>query len=135
MMSCSTGRRRLVRKRRTCSGGSRSWRSGLARVKERLSRLVIARETVDEVLSEAGADVPLAAEPEVTGPPVPGHSPVIGVLAVPVDILTLRAVISNGDFERLGRPVNVADMSATQNRSSSAPQSARQSENWPRPGS
>jgi cell division septum initiation protein DivIVA len=36
----------------------------LAGVEERLSRLVIARETVDEVLSEAGADVSPAAEPE-----------------------------------------------------------------------
>jgi hypothetical protein len=39
----------------------------LARVEERLSRLVIARETVDEVLSEVGADVSAPAEPEVTG--------------------------------------------------------------------
>ena len=40
----------------------------LARAEERLSRLVITRETVDEVLSEAAADVP-AAELEVTAPP------------------------------------------------------------------
>lgn len=40
----------------------------LARAEERLSRLVITRQTVDEVLSEAVADAPLAAEPEVTAP-------------------------------------------------------------------
>ena len=50
----------------------------LAGVEERLSRLVIAREVVDEVLGEAGAGVLPAAEPEVAG-----HSPAIGVLAVP----------------------------------------------------
>src|SRR6266852_5808768 len=50
----------------------------LAGVEERLSRLVITREMVDEVLSEAGAGVPPTAEPEVAG-----HSPAIGVLAVP----------------------------------------------------
>ena len=33
---------------------------------ERLSRLVIAWETVDEVLSEAGADAPPAVERELT---------------------------------------------------------------------
>lgn len=54
----------------------------LAGVEERLSRLVIARETVDEVLSEAGADVPPAAGPEVTGPG-PGHPPAAVALAVP----------------------------------------------------
>ena len=55
----------------------------LAGVEERLSRLVIARETVDEVLSEAGADVPPTAGPEVTGPPGPGHPHVAVALAVP----------------------------------------------------
>src|SRR5260370_30258656 len=55
----------------------------LAGVEERLSRLVITREMVDEVLSEAGAGVSPAAEPEVTARPGAGHPPVIGVLAVP----------------------------------------------------
>ena len=41
----------------------------LAGVEERLSRLVITREMVDEVLGEAGADVPPTAEPEVTARP------------------------------------------------------------------
>ena len=49
----------------------------LAGAGERLSRLVITREMVDEVLSEAGAGVP-PAESEAAG-----HSPATGVLAVP----------------------------------------------------
>ena len=52
-----------------------------ARAEERLSRLVIARETVDEVLSEAGADAPPAVERELTTRP--RRSPVIGVVIVP----------------------------------------------------
>jgi hypothetical protein len=44
---------------------------------------VIARETVDEVLSEASADVPPAAGPEVTKPPGSGHLPAAVALAVP----------------------------------------------------
>jgi hypothetical protein len=55
----------------------------LAQAEERLSRLVIARETVDEVLSEARADVSPAAEPGATGPPGPGRPAVTGGLAVP----------------------------------------------------
>jgi hypothetical protein len=39
----------------------------LAQVEERLSRLVITRQTVDEVLSEAGADTLPAAEPGLGG--------------------------------------------------------------------
>jgi hypothetical protein len=56
----------------------------LAGVEELLSRLVITREMVDEVLGEAGTDSP-PADPEVTASPGAGHSPVIGigVLAVP----------------------------------------------------
>lgn len=53
----------------------------LAQAEERLSRLVITRQTVDEVLSEAVADAPPAAEPGVAAPP---HRPaVIGVVTVP----------------------------------------------------
>jgi hypothetical protein len=55
----------------------------LAGAEERLSRLVITRETVDEVLSEAGADVPSTAEPDVTARPGAGHPPATGVPAVP----------------------------------------------------
>ena len=53
----------------------------LAWAEERLSRLVIARETVDEVLSEAGADAPPAVERELTTRP--RRSPVIGVVMMP----------------------------------------------------
>jgi hypothetical protein len=56
----------------------------LAGVEERLSRLVIARETVDEVLSEAGAKAsPAAAMAEGAVPSRFGHLSPIGVLAVP----------------------------------------------------
>jgi hypothetical protein len=55
----------------------------LAQVEERLSRLVITRETVDEVLSEAGAGVPPPEEPEATVTPGTGYPRPVGVLAVP----------------------------------------------------
>ena len=55
----------------------------LAGVEERLSRLVIARETVDEVLSEAGAEAALAAAPDGTAPSRSGHLSPVGVLTVP----------------------------------------------------
>ena len=56
----------------------------LAGVEEQLSRLVIAREVVDGVLDGAAAEVsPVSGQLEVTVPLAPGHSPVIGVLAVP----------------------------------------------------
>ena len=59
----------------------------LAQAEERLSRLVITRETVEEVLDSAAteiAPVSLAAEQlEGMALPGPGRSPVIGVVAVP----------------------------------------------------
>ena len=55
----------------------------LAGVEERLSRLVIARETVDEVLSEAGAQASSAPMPERAAPSRFGHLSPVGVLAVP----------------------------------------------------
>jgi hypothetical protein len=55
----------------------------LARVEERLSRLVITRETVEEVLSEPGAQVPPAVVPDEAVPSRPGHLSQAGVLAVP----------------------------------------------------
>lgn len=51
----------------------------LAGAEERLSRLVVARETVDEVLSETGPE----AMPEETAPSRFGHLSPIGVLTVP----------------------------------------------------
>ena len=53
----------------------------LAGVEERLSRLVIARETVDEVLGE-GAEAS-SAMPERAAPSRFGHLSPVGVLAVP----------------------------------------------------
>ena len=55
----------------------------LAGAEERLSRLVIARETVDEVLSETGPEASPAAMPEETVPSRFGHLSPVGVLAVP----------------------------------------------------
>ncbi len=55
----------------------------LAGVEERLSRLVIARETVDEVLGGAGPDASPATMPEEMAPSRFGHLSPIGVLAVP----------------------------------------------------
>ena len=55
----------------------------LAGAEERLSRLVIARETVDEVLSETGPEASPAAMPEETVPSRSGHLSPVGVLAVP----------------------------------------------------
>jgi hypothetical protein len=55
----------------------------LAGVEERLSRLVIARETVDEVLSEAGAAASSAVMPDGAAASRSGHLSPAGVLAVP----------------------------------------------------
>ena len=56
----------------------------LAGVEEQLSRLVIAREVVDEVLDGTAAEVsPVPGQPEVTVSRGAGHPAVIGVLAVP----------------------------------------------------
>ena len=55
----------------------------LAQAEERLSRLVIARETVEEVLDSAATEIapvlPAAQQPEGTALPGPGRSPVVGV--------------------------------------------------------
>src|SRR6266478_5119065 len=91
----------------------------LAGVEERLSRLVIARETVDEVLSEAGVNVSAAAEPAVTRPPGPGRWPVIGVLAVPSWRTGLEVSVLPQDYRDLlevaedaGRPLRAAQIAA-----------------------
>ena len=56
----------------------------LAGVEERLSRLVIARETVEEVLNGSGAEAaPATVIPDGVAPPRSGHLPAAGVLAVP----------------------------------------------------
>src|SRR6266487_10906 len=91
----------------------------LAGVEERLSRLVITREMVDEVLSEAGADVSPAAEPEVTARPGAGHPPVMGVLAVPPWRAGLEASALPQAYRDLlevaedaGRPLRAAQIAA-----------------------
>jgi hypothetical protein len=90
----------------------------LAGVEELLSRLVITREMVDEVLSEADMDVPLA-EPEVTALPGAGHSLVIGVLAVPPWRVGLEVSVLPQDYQDLlevaedaGRPLRAAQIAA-----------------------
>lgn len=55
----------------------------LAGAEERLSRLVITRETVDEVLSEAGLQASPAAVPNGMVPSRTGRLSPAGVLAVP----------------------------------------------------
>src|SRR6266480_4155488 len=62
----------------------------LAQAEERLSRLVIARETVEEVLDSAATEIapvsPAAEQPEGTALPGPGRSPVAeeaGLFALP----------------------------------------------------
>jgi hypothetical protein len=55
----------------------------LARAEERLSRLVITRETVDEVLNGSGAEAPAAVLADGVAPSRSGHRPAVGVLAVP----------------------------------------------------
>jgi hypothetical protein len=61
----------------------------LAQAEERLSRLVIARETVEEVLDSAATEIapvsPAAEQPEGTALPGPGRSPVVGVVTVSDD--------------------------------------------------
>jgi hypothetical protein len=53
----------------------------LAQADERLSRLVIARETVEEVLNGAGSEAPVT--PDGAAPSRLGHLSAVGVLAVP----------------------------------------------------
>ncbi len=55
----------------------------LAGVEERLSRLVITRETVDEVLNGSGTEASSAVMPDGAAPSRSGHLSAVGVLAVP----------------------------------------------------
>jgi polyhydroxyalkanoate synthesis regulator phasin len=88
----------------------------LAQAEERLSRLVITRETVDEVLSEAGADAP-RAEPGVTVPP--HRSPGIGVVTVPPWRAGLEVSVLPREYRDLvevaedaGRPLRAGQIAA-----------------------
>jgi len=55
----------------------------LAQAEERLSRLVITRETVDEVLNGSGAEATPAAAPDGVAASRSGHLSAVGVLVVP----------------------------------------------------
>jgi hypothetical protein len=88
----------------------------LTQAEERLSRLVITRRMVDEVLSEAGADVP-SAEPGVTVPP--HRSAAIGVVTVPPWRAGLEVCVLPRDYRDLlevaedaGRPLRAGQIAA-----------------------
>jgi hypothetical protein len=93
----------------------------LAGVGEQLSRLVIAREVVDEVLagaSTAGVS-PVPGQPEVPASPGAGHPPVTGGLAVPPWRPGLGADVLPRDYRDLlevagdaGRPLRAAQVAA-----------------------
>jgi cell division septum initiation protein DivIVA len=95
----------------------------LARVEERLSRLVITRETVDEVLdgaaTQASPVLSAAGQPEGTAPSGPGRPPVIGVLTVPPWRAGLEVSVLPQDYRDLlevagdaGRPLRAAQIAA-----------------------
>ena len=95
----------------------------LAQAEERLSRLVITRETVEEVLDSAAteiAPVSLAAE-QLEGMALarPGRSPVIGVVAVPPWRAGLEVSVLPQDYRDLlevaedaGRPLRAGQIAA-----------------------
>jgi len=92
----------------------------LAQVEERLSRLVIAREVVDEVLDGTAAAPPPAAVPEgVTVPVGSGRPSVIGVLGVPpwragleVSVLPEACRDLPEVVQDAGRPLRAAQIAA-----------------------
>jgi hypothetical protein len=92
----------------------------LAGVEEQLSRLVIAREVVDEVLDGAAVEVsPASGQPVVTASPGAGRPPVIGVLAVPPWRAGLEVSVLPQDYRDLlevaedaGRPLRAAQIAA-----------------------
>jgi hypothetical protein len=91
----------------------------LAGVEDRLSRLVITRETVDEVLSEAGPEASPAAVPREGLAPRSGRLPAAGVLAVPPWRAGLDASVLPQAYRDLlevaedaGRPLRAAQVAA-----------------------
>lgn len=91
----------------------------LAGVEGRLSRLVITRETVEEVLSVAGAEASPAAVLDGTVPARPGRLPVAGVLAVPAWRAGVEASVLPQAYRDLlevaedaGRPLRAAQIAA-----------------------
>lgn len=78
----------------------------LAVAEERLARLVITRETVEDVLSAPVRDSspgPAAGQPAGVVPAVPGRSPVIGVVKVPPWRADLDASVLPRDYRDLVR--------------------------------
>jgi chromosome segregation ATPase len=95
----------------------------LARAEERLSRLVIARETVEEVLDSAATEMapvsPAAEQREGTALPGPGRSPVVGVVTVPPWRAGLEVSVLPQDYRDLlevaedaGRPLRAVQIAA-----------------------
>ena len=92
----------------------------LAGVEERLSRLVIAREVVDEVLDRAASEVsPVPGQPQVTASPGAGPAAVPGVLAVPPWRAGLEVSVLPRDYRDLlevaedaGRPLRAGQIAA-----------------------
>jgi hypothetical protein len=93
----------------------------LAGVEERLSRLVITRETVEEVLRAAAEPSPLppAGQAEETAPAGPGRSPTAGTAAVPPWRAGLEASVLPQAYRDLvevtedaGRPLRAAQIAA-----------------------
>jgi hypothetical protein len=92
----------------------------LAGVEEQLSRLVIAREVVDEVLGGTAAEVsPVPGQPEVTVSPGAGHRAVVGVLAVPPWRAGVEVSVLPQDYRDLlevaedaGRPLRAGQIAA-----------------------
>jgi hypothetical protein len=92
----------------------------LAGVEEQLSRLVITREVVDEVLDRAASEVSLVpGQPQVTASPGAGPAPVPGVLAVPLWRAGLDASVLPQDYRDLlevaedaGRPLRAGQIAA-----------------------
>jgi len=95
----------------------------LAGVEEQLSRLVIAREVVDEVLDGAATEMApvsvAAGQLEGMALPRPGRSPVIGVVAVPQWRAGAEVSVLPRDYRDLlevaedaGRPLRAAQIAA-----------------------
>jgi hypothetical protein len=92
----------------------------LAGVEEQLSRLVIAREVVDEVLDGTAAQVsPVPGQPEATVSPGAGHLAVVGVRAVPPWRAGVEVSVLPRDYRDLlevaedaGRPLRAAQIAA-----------------------
>jgi cell division septum initiation protein DivIVA len=100
----------------------------LAQAEERLSRLVIARETVEEVLEGAATEIapvsPAAGQPEGTALAGPGRSPVAGVVTVPPWRAGLGVSVLPQDYRDLlevaedaGRPLRAGQIAAAAGRS------------------